>query len=67
MIIENFNPFYGKHCETTVVGNLLQHCGLMLSEPMLFGIGEGLSFIYCLCYQSKCRTISEPAYPEHIF
>ncbi len=46
MIIENFKPFYGKHCETTVVGNLLQHCGLTLSEPMLFGIGEGLNFIY---------------------
>jgi hypothetical protein len=46
MIIKNFTPFYGKHCETTVVGNLLQHCGLTLSEPMLFGIGEGLNFIY---------------------
>lgn len=46
MIIKNFTPFYGKHCETTAVGNLLQHCGLTLSEPMLFGIGEGLSFIY---------------------
>lgn len=46
MIIENFAPFYGRHCETTAVGNLLQHCGLGLSEPMLFGIGEGLSFIY---------------------
>lgn len=46
MIIENFAPFYGKHCETTAVGNLLQHCGLAISEPMLFGIGEGLSFIY---------------------
>lgn len=46
MIIENFNPFYGKHCETTSVGNLLQNCDLRLSEPMLFGIGEGLSFLY---------------------
>ena len=46
MIIENYTPFYGKHCETTAVGNLLQHCGIKLSEPMLFGIGEGLSFIY---------------------
>lgn len=46
MIIENFTPFYGKHCETTTVGNLLQNCGLKISEPMLFGIGEGLSFLY---------------------
>lgn len=46
MIIEKFRPFYGKHCETTTIGNLLQHCGLRLSEPMIFGIGEGLGFIY---------------------
>jgi hypothetical protein len=46
MVIENFVPFHGKHCETTAVGNLLQHCGISLSEPMLFGIGEGLNFIY---------------------
>jgi len=46
MIIEKFAPFYGKHCETTAVGNLLQSIGIKLSEPMLFGIGEGLSFLY---------------------
>lgn len=46
MVIENFIPFYGQHCETTTVGNLLLHCGITLSEPMLFGLGEGLSFIY---------------------
>ncbi len=46
MILEKFTPFYGQHCETTAVGNLLQHFGLKLSEPMLFGIGEGLSYLY---------------------
>jgi hypothetical protein len=46
MIIENFKPFIGQSCEPTTVGNLLQHCGLILTESMLFGIGEGLSFIY---------------------
>lgn len=46
MIIENFRPFIGASCEPTTVGNLLQYSGLLLSEPMLFGIGEGLSFIY---------------------
>ncbi|MFF6784226.1 DUF4872 domain-containing protein [Streptomyces sp. NPDC012510] len=34
------------HCETTVLGVLLRHQGLDLSEPMLFGLGSGLSFIY---------------------
>ncbi|OLE27085.1 MAG: lantibiotic ABC transporter [Actinobacteria bacterium 13_1_20CM_3_71_11] len=34
------------HCETTTLGVLLAHLGLDLSEPMLFGLGEGLSFVY---------------------
>jgi hypothetical protein len=46
MIIKNFKPFHGRSCEPTTVGNLLQHCKLILSEPMIFGIGEGLNFIY---------------------
>ncbi|MFJ9596744.1 BtrH N-terminal domain-containing protein [Streptomyces virginiae] len=35
-----------QHCETTALGLLLRHQGLDLSEPMLFGLGSGLSFIY---------------------
>ncbi|ASE61050.1 DUF4872 domain-containing protein [Chryseobacterium indologenes] len=46
MIIENVKPFDGQHCETTVTGTLLQQIGIELSEPMLFGLGEGLGFIY---------------------
>ncbi|TDD24573.1 BtrH N-terminal domain-containing protein [Nonomuraea diastatica] len=34
------------HCETTALGALLRHEGLDLSEPMLFGLGSGLSFLY---------------------
>ena len=46
MIIENFKPFIGQHCETTATGSLLNQIGVELSEPMLFGIGEGLNFIF---------------------
>lgn len=46
MKIEGFTIFQGDHCETTAMGNLLQHSGIRLSEPMLFGIGQGLGFIY---------------------
>ena len=46
MIIPNFHPFEGEHCETVAIGNLLKHRGLELSEPMLFGVGAGLGFIY---------------------
>ncbi|MFD9865860.1 BtrH N-terminal domain-containing protein [Streptomyces niveus] len=35
-----------QHCETTALGLLLRHEGIDLSEPMLFGLGSGLSFIY---------------------
>ncbi|WP_327676287.1 BtrH N-terminal domain-containing protein [Kitasatospora sp. NBC_00458] len=35
-----------EHCETTALGVLLRHEGLDLSEPMLFGLGAGLSFVY---------------------
>ncbi|MGW7684803.1 BtrH N-terminal domain-containing protein [Kribbella sp. NPDC054772] len=34
------------HCETTALGVLLRHQGIDLSEPMIFGLGSGLSFIY---------------------
>ena len=35
-----------EHCETTTLGVLLRHQGLELSEPMIFGLGSALSFIY---------------------
>ncbi|WP_261717387.1 BtrH N-terminal domain-containing protein [Streptomyces sp. FZ201] len=35
-----------QHCETTALGVLLRQQGLDLSEPMLFGLGSGLSFVY---------------------
>jgi len=35
-----------RHCETTTLGVLLRHEGIDLSEPMLFGLGSGLSLIY---------------------
>jgi hypothetical protein len=45
-IIKNFKSFYGQHCETTATGSLLNQIGIELSEPMLFGMGEGLGFIF---------------------
>ncbi len=45
MIINNFKLFEGQHCETTATGSLIRHLGVKLSEPMLFGLGEGLNFI----------------------
>ncbi|MEO3743854.1 BtrH N-terminal domain-containing protein [Plantactinospora sp. B5E13] len=46
MLIENVAFPGGRHCETTTLGALLRHEGVGLSEPMLFGLGEGLGFVY---------------------
>ena len=46
MQIANFKHFDGQHCETTATGSLLRHIGIELSEPLLFGLGEGLGFIF---------------------
>lgn len=46
MIIQKFSPFSEEHCETTATGSLLKNLGIELTEAMLFGIGEGLGYIY---------------------
>jgi Domain of unknown function (DUF4872)/Butirosin biosynthesis protein H, N-terminal len=46
MILKNVTPFEGQHCETTATGTLLKQIDVNLSEPMLFGIGKGLGFIF---------------------
>ena len=46
MIIKDFKTFNGQHCETTTTGSLLYQIGIELCEPMLFGIGEGLGYIF---------------------
>lgn len=46
MKIEKLKPFDGQHCETTATGTLLRQLEIKLSEPMLFGLGEGLGFIF---------------------
>ncbi|MDQ5930195.1 MAG: hypothetical protein QG594_1982 [Bacteroidota bacterium] len=46
MTIIKIKPFDGQHCETTATGTLLRQLDIELSEPMLFGLGEGLGFIF---------------------
>lgn len=43
----NFKHQQAAHCESGVTRNLLQHIGLTnISEPLAFGIGAGLFFVY---------------------
>ncbi|GGW34865.1 BtrH N-terminal domain-containing protein [Streptomyces caelestis] len=44
--VKGVDPRGTQHCETSALGVLLRHQGIDLSEPMLFGLGSGLSFIY---------------------
>lgn len=55
MKVENIKPFDGQHCETTATGTLLRQLGIEFSEPMFFGLGEGLGFIFW-----KMKTMSFP-------
>ncbi|MEV4476687.1 BtrH N-terminal domain-containing protein [Nonomuraea salmonea] len=45
-IVTGVEPRGLHHCETTALGVLLRHEGLDLPEPLLFGLGAGLSFVY---------------------
>ncbi|WP_052850955.1 BtrH N-terminal domain-containing protein [Streptomyces avicenniae] len=44
--VPDIDPRGMRHCETTTLGVLLRHEGIDLSEPLLFGLGSGLSFVY---------------------
>jgi hypothetical protein len=46
MIIKDFKGFNGRHCESSASGCLLKRAGMDISEPMLFGLGQGLGFMY---------------------
>lgn len=42
----NFEHRQAAHCENGVTANLLHHHGIDITEPLAFGIGSGLFFIY---------------------
>lgn len=42
----DFTHHQSAHCENGVASNLLKNKGIEISEPMVFGIGSGLFFVY---------------------
>ena len=42
----DFKHNHAAHCENGVISNLLTHNGFKISEPMAFGLGSGLFFVY---------------------
>lgn len=41
-----FQHQQSAHCENGVISNLMNHHGVKVSEPLVFGIGAGLFFVY---------------------
>lgn len=46
MIIEGYPNARKRHCETGVFVSMMKYLGYEISEPMTFGIGAGLYFLY---------------------
>ena len=65
----NFEHRPSAHCETGVVSNMLNFYGYQLSESMVFGIGEGLSFIYIpfVPFKGNSLKFAFRSFPGSIF
>ncbi len=46
MTVTTFDHSYSAHCESGVMSSLLRHHGINLSEPMVFGLSNALTFAY---------------------
>ena len=46
MIVQNFSHKMAAHCESGTITALLNHGGLNITEPMVFGIASGIFFGY---------------------
>lgn len=46
MEIVNFQHHQSAHCENGVASNVLKFNGLDISEPLVFGIGSGIFYVY---------------------
>ncbi|MFH1937530.1 MAG: BtrH N-terminal domain-containing protein, partial [Bacteroidota bacterium] len=45
-IMIDYTHHQAGHCESGTTSNLFKHYGMDISEPMAFGIGNGLYFSY---------------------
>jgi len=63
-----FTHHQSAHCENGVASNLLKNSGLNISEPMIFGIGSGLLFVYLPFIKvNHAPAISYRTLPGQIF
>src|SRR5690606_17667980 len=63
-----FKHQQSAHCENGVASNLLKHQGIEISEPMVFGLGSGLFFVYLPFVKVNfSRPFSYRPSPEGVF
>ncbi|GAA2257494.1 BtrH N-terminal domain-containing protein [Streptomyces indiaensis] len=62
----NGQPYVGHHCESTSLVNLLRQRGVDLSEPLVFGLGSGLSFTYWRSKQMPTPFIGGRVKPDRL-
>jgi len=68
-MVINFEHRGAAHCETGVTSSMLNFHGYQLSESMIFGIGEGLTFIYIpfMPFKGNALKFGFRAFPGTIF
>lgn len=67
-IIIDFKHSQAAHCENGVTSNLLNHYGINISEPMVFGLGAGIFFSYIPFIKlNGLPVVSFRPYPGFIF
>lgn len=59
-------PYVGDHCESTALVNMLRNRGIELSEPLIFGLGHGLSFLYWHSKQMPGPFLGGRVKPDHL-
>ncbi|MFJ7769624.1 BtrH N-terminal domain-containing protein [Streptomyces sp. NPDC097107] len=60
------NWLSGEHCESSTLVNMLRPRGIDVSEPMVFGLGRGLSFLYWHSKQMPAPFLGGRVKPDHL-
>jgi len=59
--VKGFVHRVGVHCESSALRDIFEFYGFRFSEPMIFGLGSGLGFVYW--HSKRGDKVLIPAYP----
>jgi hypothetical protein len=66
VLLIDAQPYVGHHCESTSLVNLLRQREIDLSEPLVFGLGSGLSFTYWRTQQMPAPFLGGRIKPDRL-